>query len=296
MNKIKEISAKLQQSFKNNVLPKLKTLLEKDITKKVLKILGIMLAIAVLIFGSVKLYSFSKTAYLRPYVEKYKIEYPEGILEEMCDAYGKDQSILGRLEIEDMNYTTNISSIIQNDAAFFENGTKVDEEQHFRSVRVNRKDVDLEELYSNRRSFLNSSQSVKLTTLFSKEEYRVVAAFYTNTNPEDDNGYVFPYDFCGNMNEKDFKAFEDRIIHRTIYNTGYEFSPEDYFLSLSAPSDFMEDFRFVVVCVKTGKRGFDKSKTATPNEKIHYPQVWYDKNHQDNPYIFAGKWYPKGYK
>ena len=279
--------------FKNKFKPAFMAFVKKYCTKKYLTILGIIILIPVLIFTSIRVVDYARTAYLKPYIEKYKIEFPEGILEVMCDPYGKDRTTRGKLMIEDVNYEIYISNILKNDKAFLENDADVSKDQHFRAVRLNNKDANLESLYSTDKLFLKSSQSIKFTTLFKEEQYRVFAAYYINTNPEDDSGYVYPYNFCGNLSEKDFEAFEDRLSHRALYDTGYEYNPEDYFLSVSEPSDFMKDFRFVVVCVKTDKKGFDKCKTATPNEKIFFPQVWYDVNNEENPYRFAGKWNPK---
>ena len=293
-DKLKAFFKEIQENFNNNFKPKLKAFFKKYLTKQVLTVIGIIIPIPVLIVSGIKVYNYSKTAYLKPYIEKYQIEYPEGILEEMCDPYGKDQSIRGKIEIEDLKFSKYVSNIITDDNAFLENGADVGKDQHFRAIRFNGKDVDLEGMYSTAQLFLKSSQSVKLTTLYNKEQYRVIAVYYTNTKPEDDRGYVFPYNFCGNMSEKDFEFFEDALSHKTLYDTGYEYSIDDYFLSISVPSDFMKDFRFVVVCVKTDKKGFEKSKTALPNEKIFFPQVWYDANHEDNPYKFTGKWHPKG--
>jgi len=285
--------SKIKDNFKNNFLPKLKAALKKYLSKQVLTIIGIILLIAALGFGGVKIYDYSRTAYLKPYIEKYNIEFPEGILEEMCDLYGSDQSVCGKLYISDIAKEITVYKTVSDSSAYIEKGANIQKDQHFRAIRLSKKAGDIESIYSTSQLFLKSSQEIELTTLFDKEAYKVVAAFYTNTNPKDDNGYVFPYNYCGNMSQKDFEAYEDRIIHRTLYKTDYEFSPDDYFLTLSAPSDFMDDFRFVIVCVKADKNGVQKSKTAVPNEKIHFPQVWYDANNEENPYIFAGKWYPK---
>lgn len=290
---MKKFFSKIKDNFKNNFLPKLKAFFKKYLTKQALTVFGIVVLIIALAAGGIKIYDYSRTAYLKPYIEKYQIEFPEGILEEMCDSYGKDQSVLGRIEIEDLNFSSDFSSIIQDESVFLENGADITKEQHFRAIRFNDKSADLESLYSTAQLFLKSSQSIKFTTLYSKEEYRVIAAFYTNTKPEDDNGYVYPYNYCGNMSKTDFGHFQDRLPYKALYDTGYEYSYDDYFLSLSVPSDFMQDFRFVVVCVKTDRKGFEKSKTAIPNEKIYFPQVWYDVNGETNPYMFTGKWYPK---
>ncbi|MBR7060452.1 MAG: hypothetical protein IKI34_01800 [Eubacterium sp.] len=275
------------------LLLKIKEFLKKYATKRVLSVLGIIILAVAIVFGGIGIYNYGKTAYLKPYQEKYKVEYPEGILEEMCDAYGKDTSTKGSIEIPDAGAKINVSSIIQNNSAFLENGAYIEKKQHFTAIRLADRKADIESLYSTADLFLKASQEIKLTTLFEKESFRVVAAYYINTNPEDDRGYVFPYNFCGNMKEKDFEFFEDAINHKTLYKTDYEFSYDDYFLSVSAPSDFMKDFRFVILCVKNGKSGFEKSETAKPNDKIFFPQVWYDANNEDNPYKFTGKWQPK---
>ncbi len=290
----KNLIPNIKNWFKNKFKPKVKELAKKYCTKKNLTIAGVIVLIPILVFTSIKVVDFARTAYLRPYIEKYKIEFPEGIREEMCDAYGLDQTIRGKIEIEDFNSTIYVSKILKDNKAFLENDADIKKDQHFRAIRLNDKAADIESLYSTDKLYLKSSQSIKFTTLFEEEQYRVIAAYYINTNPDDDGGYVYPYNFCGNMSEKDFNSFEDRVSHRTLYFTDYEYNYEDYFLSISAPSDFMEDFRFVIVCVKTDRKGFDKCKKATPNEKIFFPQVWYDKNKEENPYRFAGKWIPKG--
>ena len=290
----KKLIPNIKDWFNNKFKPKFKDFTKKYCTKRNLTIAGAIILIPVLVFTSIKVVDFAKTAYLRPYIEKYKIEFPEGIREDMCDPYGKDQTVCGRFEVEDLNYKIYVSNILKDNRAFLENDADINKDQHFRAIRLANKDADLESLYSTDKLFLKSSQSIKFTTLFEEEQYRVIAAYYINTNPNDDSGYVYPYNFCGNMSEKDFESFEDRVSHRTLYFTDYEYNYEDYFLSVSVPSDFMKDFRFVIVCVKTDKKGFEKCKKATPNEKIFFPQVWYDKNEEENPYRFAGKWIPKG--
>lgn len=282
-------------NFKSNFLLKLKNFLKRTLTKQILIAFGIIVLILAIGFGGVKLYQYSRVAYLKPYIEKYNIEYPDGILEEMCDAYGKNQTTLGRINISDTKTDRYVLSVLRSDYAFLENGSDITKDQHFRAIRLNARDADLERVYSKPEGFLNSSQIVEFTTLFEKEQYKVVAAFYTNTKPEDDNGYLFPYNLYGNLTEKSFEDYKDRITHRALYDTGYEFLKEDYFLTLSVDSDFMEDFRFVVVCVKIDKDEFEKSKTAEPNDNVHYPQVWYDENEKNNVFIFSSKWYPEIY-
>lgn len=273
---------------------KLKSALKKILTKQLAIILGIILLIAALAFGGVRLYEYSRVAYLKPYEKQYGIEYPLGILEEYCDQYGKNQHTVGELIIEDTNTNKFAANQITNNYVYAFEGTDVYTEQQFRSVDVTGC-ADLESIYSTTEGFLNSSQRITFNTLFEKADYKVIAAYYTNKNPEDDSGYVFPYSIYGNLNEKSFNHFADSIEHRRLYDTGFIMTSDYSYLSVSADSDFMENFKFVVVCVKTDSKDFTKSTVAVTNEKIHYPQVWYDINGETNPYRFSGKWYPEIY-
>ena len=80
-------------------------------------------------------------------------------------------------------------------------------------------------------------------------------------------------------------------MSRALYHTGYDMSYTDRYLSISADSDFMQDFRFVILCVEVDKI-VTPYKEVTENEKVHYPQIWYDENNEHNPYWLAGQWRP----
>jgi hypothetical protein len=97
------------------------------------------------------------------------------------------------------------------------------------------------------------------------------------------------------LTQKSFDYYVDSIEHRRLYDTGYEFSFDDSYLTLSVDSDFMENFKFVVLCVKVKPSKFEKSTTATVNDDVHYPQVWFDQNDKTNSYRFSSKWYPEIY-
>ena len=66
--------------------------------KRGLRIALVCLAVAVaLAFSIPAIQSSRQNAYLKPYETKYGIHYPAGMLEQYCDAYGKDQQIAGFL-------------------------------------------------------------------------------------------------------------------------------------------------------------------------------------------------------
>ncbi len=261
--------------------------------KKAGIILCVVLVLILGIVGAVKIANYSKTAYIKKYEKQYNITLPAGILKEFCDLYGENQKFSGMLTIEDTKTdSVKVYSEKKSGCALLEKGSDVKEEQKIRAIAIDKSIGDIESVYSSAKGFLNSSQKVVFKTLFAEEEYRVVAAYYTNTKPEDDDGYVFPYNTYGNLTKGSFYQFTDRIKRKSLYDTGYKLLNENHILSISVPSDFMPDFRFVIVCVKADD-GFEKAENATVNSKIYYPQVWYDKNKQKNPYYLAGKWYPE---
>lgn len=233
----------------------------------------------------------NESAYLKPYKEKYNVEFPAGILEEMCDAYGENQSVIAKLSIDDNELL--VTSVENQDCAILSKGSTLDEQKQFTSIDVSGL-VDIESMYSSANSFLSSSQSVALTSLYQKSNYRVVAAYYTNILADDDNGYVFPYNCYGDMTQDSFKEFVDRVSTRRVYDCDYKYSYANNYLILSADTDFMENFKFVIVCAGYDDE-FEKAKSAVSNLTIHFPQVWYDKYGAQNTFIFASNWYPEIY-
>ncbi len=261
--------------------------------KKVGIILCAVLVLILAVVGAVKIAEHSKTGYIKKYEKQYHVDFPDGILKEFCDLYGEDQSFSGTLTIKDTDTNEiKVYSKANGGSALLEKGSDVKEKQKIRAIAIDKSLADIESVYSTAKGFMNASQEVTFKTLFEEEKYRVVAAYYTNTRPEDDAGYVFPYNTYGNLTKGSFYQFTDRIKTKSLYDTGYKLLNENHILSISTQSDFMPDFRFVIVCVKC-EDDFEKAETATVNNKVYYPQVWYDKNKKKNPYYLAGKWYPE---
>ncbi len=261
--------------------------------KKIGIIICAVLVVILGIFGGIKIADYAKTAYIKEYEDKYKIDFPDGILKEFCDEYGKDQSIVGSLDISDTKTEKlKVYSKYRKSNALLEKGGDIYSGQHIRAIALDDGTADIESVYSTPEGYLSASQEVTFNTIFGTEKYQVVAAYYTNTKPEDDRDYVFPYNTYGTLTKKSFYQFQDRIRNRSLYDTGFKLLEQHYILSISAPSDFMKDFRFVIVCVKTDE-DFSKIKKAEANTRIYYPQVWFDKNNQQNPFYLTGKWYPE---
>ncbi|MBR2277963.1 MAG: hypothetical protein IJ872_02010 [Eubacterium sp.] len=291
---LKPSGAIIRANVKTRLLPAVKSALGKVFTKR----LGIaVLAVAVIagvVFGGIKLYDYSKVAYLKPYVEKYGIDYPEGIRKEFCDAYGKDQRTAGTLIFDDNGKEIPVGGKSKKDLGVMELGSTVLEEQHLRSVALY--NSALEQYYCTAKAYKSSSQHVVFKTLFDDEEYQVVAAYYANTNAKNDNGYVFPYNAWGNLTERSFKSYIDRVNTRSLYITGAKLDYEGYYLSVNMPTEKQPDSRFVLLCKRIErKRDFEKITKTKANKRIRHTQAWYDEHKQQNPYRLASNWYPQIY-
>lgn len=266
----------------------------KAVPPKAKRIILIILAVILAaVIGTVAVLH-AKTAYLKPYETKYGITFPKGIAEDMCDAYGSDQSTVGSISVGDGDRII-LSETLNALQSHTDYGTKLDSEQQFKAVSVTQDSTNIESEYFTADAYTNSSQKVSVSDLYGKENtYQVVAAFYVNTNSLDDNGYVFPYNLYGDLTEESFDEYEDKIYSRALYHTEYDLNYTDSFLTVSTQSKVYDYCNFVILCKKTDP-DFEKITGTTPNERIHYPQKWYDDNDEQNPYWLASKWHPTVY-
>ena len=115
-------------------------------------------------------------------------------------------------------------------------------------------------------------------------KYAVVGAFYTNSKPTDDNGYVFPYNIT-NMSDEDFEEFINELKQRFLYSS--DIDSDDKLLMLSTCAYEFWDERFVVVAKQIDEKS-DICYTSNPSPR--YPQKWYDRKGKTNPYANAAQW------
>ena len=266
----------------------------KAVPPKAKKIILIILAVILVAVVAVIAVSNAKTAYLKPYEAKYGITFPKGIAEELCDAYGSDQSTVGSISVDDGDKII-LSETLNALTSHTDYGTELNSEQQFKSVSVAQDSTNIEDEYSTAESYVDSSQKVSVSDLYGKiSTYQVVAAFYVNTNSLDDNGYVFPYNLYGDLTEDSFDEYEDKVYSRALYHTEYDLNYNDSFLTVSTQSKVYDYCNFIILCKKTDGN-FEKITDTTPNKRIHYPQKWYDDNDEHNPYWLASKWQPTVY-
>lgn len=257
--------------------------------KRNLIILVSIAAIAASIFGIKYAAEQSKAAYLKPYEKKYPdVEFQVGMLEKYCDIIGQSPDAAGYLEIPDIDLKTAVRG---NEKTFPNAQSCTAGAEQFNYV-VYLNDSSLENVYSSARSYNNASGYMLYSDFFNEYNFKIVGAFYTNTRAEDDNGYIFPYNVTEKMTIDSASEYVSKLESRFIYSTGVNVTRQDTLLTISCPTDYHKNFRFVVVGVL--RENTDSKFTATEKSSdIHYPQIIYDEMKKDNPYKFATKWYPE---
>lgn len=133
---------------------------------------------------------------------------------------------------------------------------------------------------------------ITFNTLYHDYSWKVIAAFITNADEKDDNGYIFKYYFTDLSTQERYSAYLSELSQRSIYDTGVDVLPGDKILTLSTCSYEFDNARFVVVArlVRNGESTEVDTSKATVNPSPRYPQAYYDKKKLDNPYKDAYRW------
>lgn len=256
--------------------------------KKVLITLVVILALVGIGFGVFYAIQESKGAYLKPYEKKYpEADFKIGMLEKYCDILGENPDTVGYLEIPDISLKTAVSSDSKK-APYAQSCTEGAEQFNY---VVYMDDNSLEKLYSTAQAYNSSSGYMTYSNLFEDYSFKIAGAFYTNTKAEDDDGYIFPYNVTEKMTVDSAKDYVSKLDSRFLYKTGITISRQDTLLTISCPTDYRDNFRFVVVGVL--RDNADSKAIATEKDNINYPKVIFDELGKNNPYQFASKWYPE---
>lgn len=275
--------------------PREKRQLSKSDKKKIklaLMALGAVILVVAVVLIIVFVNKSSANAYLKPYEEKYGISFPDGMLEDYCDAYGENQNLAGFLNYGNSDTPIPVTKTATSSAPHIDvNCDFMD--FGFNTVVYGTADQlgDIESAYQDAQACNSTGCFIQYDSLFQKQRWRVLGAFYTNTDPKDDNGYVFPYNVTYEMTQDSYSEFFDRLTNRFMYDTNYTLTKNDKILTVSVESQKYDGFRFVLVCVMQ-----DKSKNdvvAEDNDHPHYPQAICDILKEENPYALSSKWYPE---
>ena len=136
------------------------------------------------------------------------------------------------------------------------------------------------------------SPVISYNTLYHDYQWKVFAVFLSNSVPEDDNGYVFPYYFTALSSDQRKAEYLNELKQRSLYDTGVDVQVSDPLLTLSTCSHEFDNARLVVVArlVRQGESATVDTSRVTLNSSPRYPQVYYDKKKLGNPYANASRW------
>lgn len=261
----------------------------KKLAKPIIIAVALTAVIAGAIFGVKFAVTQSRVAYLKPYQQKYPdAQFPQGILEKYCDTFGENEGTVGYIKINELSFE---SAVIEKKKDIYPMAEEVATGAQQNNFVVYLDNNKLEEYYKDADSYNEKASGfIQYSDLFCDYNFKVIGAFYTNTKADDDAGYIFPYNVTEALTEKSSAAFIDRLQTRFMYDTGVTITRGDRLLTVSCPTDYRKDFRFVVVGVM---RDDNEKLTAKNKQMIRYAQVIYDEQGKQNPYRFASKWYPE---
>lgn len=263
--------------------------LKKADIKKLLTALIALIAAAVVIITIIFGVNYSKTAYLKPFQEKYpNVDFPEGIMEKYCQVYGEDPTVTGYIEIDELNFKSVVTGKEKKNIPLSE--PSMENSEIFNHVIYMNKNT-VEKIYGSADAYNKSSGYIRYSDLKNDYNFKIVGAFYTNTKANDDRGYIFPYNVTEKMTGKSFGEYNYHLEKRFLYETGITIVSGDKLLTISCPTDFKKDFRFVVVGVM--RENTDSKPTAKEKDTVWYPQSVFDDMKKKNPNPRRSTWYPE---
>ena len=143
-------------------------------------------------------------------------------------------------------------------------------------------------------NFFEKNPLIEYSTLYEDYTFKVYGVFVTNSDPEQDGGYLFDYTVPNLGTVESFAGFVQAINERRLYDTGVDILSTDKLLTLSTSADDFDGARLVVVArlLRDGEsKAIDKSLVET-NESPRFPAAWYEATGIENPYVGYDQWVP----
>lgn len=280
--KRKKKSSEEKKADKDKAKERFGCLAKKIFNKKMIIAVVVLLLAAACSVAAVHAVNRSKTSYLEPYMQTYPgVVFPEGILEKYCDEFGNNPNTVGIIGIgsdEQMRLSYDKCEPIAEGAERF-------------NYVVYLETKELEPLFCNAESYNASDKQIFFTDLKKDYTFQVIGAFYINTNPDDDYGCVFPYNVTEKMTLESANQYVNRINKRLLYTVdGLELTRQDTVLTISCPTDYRKNYRFVIVCKAVEEVNQDAVAVAAKDPYVTYSE--YLEAGGDNPFRKPSEWYP----
>ncbi|MEE1138899.1 MAG: class B sortase [Acutalibacteraceae bacterium] len=256
---------------------------------------------------------------------KAQTQYPEGILEELKQAYAINNDLAGWLSIPGTEMDTAVllgednSYYLKKD--FYNKTTYETSADNYGNIyldyrclpdRISKNMVihghttgksdgipkqAFRSLYDYRdKNHFIKNPIIRYKTLTGEYTYKICAVFLSNTQPKDDNGYFFNYIYP-DMGENNMVGYIEQVNQRKLYETGVTLEPTDKVITLSTCIyDYGKnvDTRLVVVgrLLHEGESEAIDASLVKDNPDYRRPQVWYNAKGKTNPYKGTEKWQP----
>lgn len=233
------------------------------------------------------------------------VVFPEGIQPRYASLYAQNTDLCGWLSIPEFDMGFTIVQAGDNDAYlrhnFYRKYTKYG--VPFADFRNNMTELDRNTIiYGHNMSYDNlifgnleryltvdgfkKAPVITFNTLYEDYSWKLYAVFITNSEPEDNNGFVFNFLFTEATDEQ-FEKYIADVDDRKLYSTGVDILPGDKILTLSTCGYDFNNCRIVVIArmVRPGESREVDTSLAKKAESPMYPQKWYDVKGIRNPYI-----------
>lgn len=129
-----------------------------------------------------------------------------------------------------------------------------------------------------------NSPIIEFSTLYKSYTFKVFAVFIATDSPVSDNG--FSYTVTDFMSDNKFGEFINEVKSRSLINTDVSVQTDDKILTLVTPTREFDNARLVVMgrMVRENESPDVNVDGATLNTSPKYPQAWYDKKGESNPF------------
>ena len=136
---------------------------------------------------------------------------------------------------------------------------------------------------------------IECNTIYNDYKWKVYAVFYSNGLRRTANEYLLNYIFSEVSTNKVFEEYIEEMNRRRLYDTGVDILDTDKILTLSTCAYNFTESRLVVVArlVRPGEDERVDTSKAKMAVNPQYPQVYYDKIGQKNPYTSFETWVPQ---
>lgn len=257
---------------------------------------------------------------------KEQKSFPEGIREELKQAYSINNNLVGWLSIPGTEMDTAVLQGSDNDyylkRDFYERYTTETIATNYGNIYLDYRCSNTDDISKNmvihghttgrsdgipKQSFRSlydyrdmkhfiENPLIKYSTLYREYTFKICAVFLSSTMPKDDNGYFFNYIYP-DMSESNMVGYIEQVKQRMLYDTGVSLEPTDKVITLSTCIyDYGKsvDTRLVVVgrLLHEGESEAIDASLVKDNPDYRRPQVWYSRNGKTNPYKNAEKWQP----